>query len=70
MQNKANLLDAQTNITSLLTMHYENISDWTFGENKPKQTQFARGYNSIYYKEKVIIKTIKNDILGVKLPKK
>ena len=51
-------------------MYYENISDWTFGENKPKQTQFARGYNSIYYKEKVIIKTIKNDIWGVKLPKK
>ena len=70
MQNKANLLDAQTNISSLVTMYYENISDWTFGENKPKQTQFARVYNSIYCKEKVIIKTIKNDILGVKLPKK
>ena len=28
------------NISSLLTMHYENISDWTLSENKPKQSQF------------------------------
>ena len=35
MQNKPNLLDAQMNISSLVTMHYENISDWTLGENKP-----------------------------------
>jgi len=64
MQNKPNLQDAQMNISSLITMHYENISDWTLGQNKPKQTQFARGCNSIYYKQKVIIKAIKNDILG------
>jgi hypothetical protein len=23
-------------------VEYENISNWTFGENKPKQTQFQR----------------------------
>ena len=51
-------------------MHYENISDWTLGQNKPKQTQFAGGYNSIYYKEKVIIKVIKNDIWGAKTAEK
>ena len=39
MQNKPNLLDAQMNISSLIRMCYENISDWTLGENKPNQTQ-------------------------------
>ena len=43
MQNKPNLPNAQMNIYLLLTMDYENISDWTLGESKPKQTQFARG---------------------------
>jgi len=35
MQNKPNLLDAQMNVSSILTRDYENISDWTLGENKP-----------------------------------
>jgi hypothetical protein len=35
MQNKANLLDAQMNISSILTKDYENKSNWTLGENKP-----------------------------------
>jgi hypothetical protein len=34
MQNKANLLDALMNVTSLITVEYENISNWTLGENK------------------------------------
>jgi len=28
------------NVTSFLQKDYENISYWTLGENKPKQTQF------------------------------
>jgi hypothetical protein len=32
------------NISSLVTMHYENLSDWTLGENKPNQTQFQTGH--------------------------
>jgi len=40
MQNKPNLPDAQMNISSSVTMHYENTSDWTLVESKPKQTQF------------------------------
>jgi len=48
MQNKANLLDAQMNVTSFHTVDYENKSNWTLGENKPNQTQFQtqrlRGY--------------------------
>jgi len=35
MQNKPNLLDAQMNLSSIITMNYENISNWTLGQNKP-----------------------------------
>jgi len=35
MQNKPNLLDAQMNVSSILTTDYENKSDRTLGENKP-----------------------------------
>ncbi len=35
MQNKANLLDAQINVSSVKTKDYENKSNWTLGENKP-----------------------------------
>jgi len=45
MQNKPNLLDAQMNARSLITVDYENIANWKLGENKPNskpiQTQFA-----------------------------
>jgi ribose transport system substrate-binding protein len=40
MQNKPNLPDAQMNLNPYNTMYYENKSNWTFIENKPKQTQF------------------------------
>ncbi len=40
MQNKANFQKSQANVTSLVTTDYENIANWTLGENKPKQTQF------------------------------
>ena len=39
MQNKPNFRKAKMNVNSLITIDYENISDWTLGENKPKQTQ-------------------------------
>jgi len=39
MQNKPNFRKPKTNLNSLVTMDYENISNWTLGENKPKQTQ-------------------------------
>ena len=35
MQNKANFRKSQMNVISILTTDYENISDWTLGENKP-----------------------------------
>jgi len=41
MQNKANFLDALMNVTSLITIDYENIANCKLGENKPKQSQFT-----------------------------
>ncbi|HIJ52734.1 MAG TPA: hypothetical protein HPP66_06220 [Planctomycetes bacterium] len=35
MQNKPNLLNAQMNVNSFYTVEYENIANWTLGENKP-----------------------------------
>jgi len=35
MQNKANFLDAQMNVTSLITVDYENIANSKLRENKP-----------------------------------
>ena len=40
MQNKPNLLDAQMNLTSVLTKYYKNKHLCRRPENKPKQTQF------------------------------
>ena len=31
------------NVNLLVTMDYENKSNWTLGESKPKQTQFQIG---------------------------
>jgi len=39
MQNKANLLDTEMNVSSVKTKRYENKSRCRRGENKPKQTQ-------------------------------
>ena len=35
MQNKPNFRKAKMNVTSSITMNYENKSNWTLGENKP-----------------------------------
>jgi len=37
---KPNFRKAKMNLNSYLTKDYENKSNWTFGENKPKQSQF------------------------------
>jgi len=39
MQNKANLLDTQMNVTSVKTKEYENKRLFRRPENKPNQTQ-------------------------------
>ena len=35
MQNKPNFQKSQMNVNAFSTMDYENISDWTLGQNKP-----------------------------------
>jgi len=46
MQNKPNLLDAQMNVTSVLTKYYENERLCRRGENKPKTNPTCRGVAS------------------------
>ena len=35
MQNKANFRKSQMNVNTAITKDYENIANWTLGENKP-----------------------------------
>jgi len=46
MQNKANLLDAQMNLSSVLTKDYENKRLCRCGENKPNTNPTCRGVAS------------------------
>jgi hypothetical protein len=46
MQNKPNLPDAQMNLTSLITVDYENKSNCKLGENKPNSKPIYRGVAS------------------------
>ena len=49
MQNKPNLLDAQMNVSSAITMNYEQLTMNYANKNKPNskpiQTQFPKGQN-------------------------
>ena len=56
MQNKPNFQKSQMNATSLVAMAYENIANWTLGENKPnsnpikaKQTQSPSAIRNTQY---------------------
>ena len=46
MQNKANLLDAQMNVTSVKTMNYEQKTMNNANKNKPKTNPTCRGVAS------------------------
>ena len=48
MQNKPNFRNALMNVSTILTVDYKNIANWTLGENKPNQTQFYRNFASDY----------------------
>jgi hypothetical protein len=41
MQNKPNFQDTQMNVSLNITKDYENISDWTLGENKPNSNPIS-----------------------------
>jgi len=53
MQNKADLLDTQMNISSVTTKEYENKRLFRCPENKPKQSQFQ--YKKSSFKSKMLI---------------
>jgi hypothetical protein len=48
MQNKANLLDTQMNVSSVTTKEYENERLFRRPENKPKQTHIFRLFYLIF----------------------
>jgi len=59
MQNKPNLLAPQMNLKSLITVDYENKSNWTLGENKPNQTQFLKIPDNFSSQLKVVIEVFR-----------
>jgi len=52
MQNKANLLNALMDVTSLITVDYENIANWKLGENKANSKPIKPNTNPIPEKPK------------------
>jgi len=47
MQNKPNFPDDQMNVNKVLTKDYENISNWTLGENEPNTNPIRTQTNPI-----------------------
>ena len=45
MQNKANFRKSQMNVNPYNTTDYENISDWTLGENKPNSKPIKANFH-------------------------
>jgi len=57
MQNKPNLLDAQMNVSSILTTDYENKSNWTLGENKPNSNPIKANFQKAQMNANSLITT-------------
>ena len=47
MQNEPNFRKSQVNVTSLITVAYENKSNWTLGENEPNTNPIRTQSNPI-----------------------
>jgi hypothetical protein len=47
MQNKPNFLKDQMNVNPYNTTDYENIANWTLGENKPNSKPIKAKTNPI-----------------------
>ncbi len=58
MQNKPNLLDAQMNVSSVITKHYENKRLADMAKTKPIQTQYKANTNPIPKKPKMNVTSI------------
>jgi hypothetical protein len=48
MQNKPNFRKSQMDVNIYNTTDYENKSNWTLGENKPKQSQGIKRVSNIF----------------------
>jgi len=59
-ENKPNLLDAQMNVSSVLTKYYENVPLRRRGENKPNQTQPVVSLSNLFPKSQNEIKLLFN----------
>ena len=60
MQNKPNFQKSQMNVSIFSQMDYENLSDWTLGENKPNQSQsLVKDLNALVNARMFISKTVK-----------
>jgi hypothetical protein len=57
MQNKANLLDTQMNVSSVTTKGYENKRLFRCPENKPKQTQLVVSLSNLFQYKKSSFKS-------------
>ena len=57
MQNEPNFQKGQMNVRSLVTMYYENTSDWTLGENEPKTNPIRTQTNPISKKAEMNTKS-------------
>jgi len=79
MQNKPNFQKSQMNVRSVITKDYENIANWTLGENKPnskpikpnfspKQTQYKANQTQYKPKTNPISNRTKNGWPKTKLP--
>ncbi len=44
MQNKPNFPKSQMNVKSLITMDYENKSNWTIGQSKPNSNPIKANF--------------------------
>ena len=61
MQNKANLLNALMDVTSLITVDYENIANWKLGENKANSKPIKPNTNPIQTQYKPNFRKAKNE---------
>jgi hypothetical protein len=52
MQNKPNLRKSQMNVNAYNTTDYENIANWTLGENKPNSNPIQSQSNPIQTQNK------------------
>jgi len=52
MQNKPNFLGAQMNVSSVLTMNYEQITMNNANKNKPNQTQPVVSLSNLFQRQK------------------